>query len=249
MTLRRLHPDRGETTVLEQLASFSPFETPHAERPFVYTNFALTVDGRATIDGRSGAIGSDTDTAMLVGLRTRTDAVLIGGGTMRAEGYGRVVGDPAKRELRESNGLAPDPLLVIVSGRLDLPWDAPLFTEGGGPVLIFTADLAASPPATETPVEVVRHEGRVDLTEAMGDLRARGIRAVLCEGGPSLHAQLIEADLVDELFVTRAPKLAGGTGPGIVAGLDAGERPLELLWLLEDDGELYARYRLSTCQK
>lgn len=244
MTLRRLLPDPGETTVLEQMATFSPFESPRAERPFVYTNFALTVDGRATIDGRSGAIGSDTDTAMLVGLRTRTDAVMIGGGTMRAEGYGRVVGDPAKRELRESNGLAADPLMVIVSGGLDLPWDAPLFTEGGGEVLVFTADAETEPPETNTRVEVVRHEGRIELPAAMRELRDRGIRSLLCEGGPSLHAELIEAGLVDELFVTRAPKLAGGDGPGIVHGLDAGERPLELLWLLEEGGETYSRYRV-----
>ena len=64
---------------------------------------------------------------MLVGLRTRVDAVMIGAGTMRAERYGRVVGDPAKRQRREREGLPHDPLVVIVSGGLDLPWDAPLF--------------------------------------------------------------------------------------------------------------------------
>ena len=95
-------------------------------------NFAATVDGRATIGGVSGPIGSDTDTAMLVGLRTRFDAVMIGAGTMRAERYGRLVADPEKRERREQLGLPPEPLMVIVSGRLDLPWDAPLFTDGGG---------------------------------------------------------------------------------------------------------------------
>ena len=68
-------------------------------------NFAATLDGRATIEGRSGPIGSDTDTAMLVGLRTRFDAVMIGAGTMRAERYGRLVSDPAKRERRERLGL------------------------------------------------------------------------------------------------------------------------------------------------
>ena len=79
---------------------------------------------------------------MLVGLRTRVDAVMIGAGTMRAECYGRVMTDPAKRERREEEGLADDPLMVLVSGRLDLPWEAPLFTEGGGEVLIFTASDA-----------------------------------------------------------------------------------------------------------
>jgi riboflavin biosynthesis pyrimidine reductase len=72
----------------------------------------------------------------------------------------------------------------------------------------------------------------------------RGIRALLSEGGPRLHAQLIDAGLVDELFVTHAPKLAGGDGPGLVTGLPELERPLELAWLLEEDGELFARYRM-----
>ena len=76
----------------------------HDDRPYTVTNFALTVDGRATIAGRSGAIGTDTDTAMLVGLRTRVDAIMIGAGTMRAERYGRVVGDPEKRARRERAG-------------------------------------------------------------------------------------------------------------------------------------------------
>jgi riboflavin biosynthesis pyrimidine reductase len=163
---------------------------------------------------------------------------------MRAERYGRVVPDSEKRSRRERRGLPHDPLMVIVSGRLDLPWDAPLFTDGGGRVLIFTAS-DAEPPETETPVRVVRHPGAVDLGEMLRYLRVeRGIRALLCEGGPRLHAQLIDAGLVDELFVTHAPKLAGGDGPGLATGLAELERPLELAWLLEEDGELFARYRV-----
>src|SRR5690606_4805632 len=122
-------------TIAEQLAELRPWEDPPAERPHVLSNFALTLDGQATIGGRSGPIGSDTDTAMLVGLRTRVDAVMIGAGTMRAERYGPPVGDPAKRELRAELGLAPAPLMVIV-GSLDLPWDAELFSAPGEVVLI-----------------------------------------------------------------------------------------------------------------
>jgi riboflavin biosynthesis pyrimidine reductase len=92
---------------------------------------------------------------------------------------------------------------------------------------------------------VVRHEGAVDLRDALGHLRReRGVRALLCEGGPRLHGQLIEAGLVDELFITRAPKLAGGHGPGLAVDLPELERPLELVWLLSEDGELFARYRV-----
>ncbi len=239
--MRRLAPDPGPTTVAEQLDEYRPWENPGGSRPHVAMNFASTADGRATIGGRSGEIGSDTDTAMLAGLRTRFDAVMIGAGTMRAERYGRLVRDAAKREAREQLGLPGDPLMVLVSGRLDLPWDAPLFTEAG-PVLIFTAADEAEPPATEATVEVVRHQGSVDLAAALRQLREeRDIRALLCEGGPRLHADLWSADLVDELFLTLAPKLAGA-GPSILEGELPAVQRLELSWLLEEDGELYLRY-------
>ena len=241
----RLHPDPGPTTVADQLRDLDLVADPPDDRPYVITNFAISLDGRATLDGRSGGIGSDTDTQMLVGLRTKVDAVMIGAGTMRVERYGRVVADSEKRSRRERKGLPHDPLMVIVSGNLDLPWDAPLFTAGGGRVLIFTSSDSA-PPETRTSLRVVRHHDRVDLREALRLLRSeRGVRALLCEGGPRLHAQLIGAGLVDELFVTHAPKLVGGDGPGLAAGLPEADRQLELGWLLQEGGELFGRYRLS----
>ncbi len=240
--MRRLLPDPGPTTVDEQLDGYRPWERPHAERPLVAMNFAATVDGRATIAGVSGPIGSDADTAMLAGLRARFDAVMIGAGTMRAERYGRPVSRQETRERRERLGLPHDPLMVIVSGRLDLPWDAPLFSEGGR-VLIFTAS-AAEPPQTATPLRVVRHRDFVDIGAALRHLRQeRGVRALLCEGGPRLHGELEAAGLVDELFLTTAPKLAGGGAPRIVEGELPAVAELELAWLLEQDGELFARYR------
>ncbi|HET7485293.1 MAG TPA: dihydrofolate reductase family protein [Solirubrobacterales bacterium] len=242
--MQRLIPDPGEITVEEQLDPYRPWEEPREDRPFVATNFAATVDGRATIGGVSGPIGSDADTEMLARLRTRFDAVMIGAGTMRAERYGRVVGNQEQRERRERLGLPHDPLMVIVSGRLDLPWEAPLFTEGAGRVLIFTAS-EAEPPETETTLRVVRHEGRVGLAAALRHLREeRGVRALLCEGGPHLHGELWAAGLVDELFLTTAPKLTGGEAPRIVEGLDIPlTEELDLAWLLEHEGELFARYR------
>jgi riboflavin-specific deaminase-like protein len=241
--VRRLLPDPGPTSVGEQLDGLDLVARAHDHRPYVITNFAITLDGRATLHGRSGAIGSDADTEMLVGLRTKVDAVMIGAGTMRAERYGRVVPDPEKRARRERDGLPHDPLAVVISGRLDIPWDATLFTEGGGQVLIFTASETEAP-ETRTPVGIVRHQGKVDLAAMLTHLRTeRGVRALLCEGGPRVHAQLIELGLVDELFVTHAPKLAGGEGPTLAEGLPELERPLELAWLLEQDGELFARYR------
>jgi riboflavin-specific deaminase-like protein len=241
--MRRLLPDPGQTSVEGQLDSYRPWEMPHEDRPFVAMNFAATVDGRATIEGRSGPIGSETDTEMLAGLRTRFDAVMIGAGTMRAERYGRLVPSQEKRERRERIGLPHDPLMVIVSGRLDLPWDAPLFTDGRGRVLVLTAS-EADPPDTATSLRVIRHESRVDVAAALRQLRhERGIRALLCEGGPRLHAELQAAGLVDDLFLTIAPKLVGGGAPRVLEGELPEVAELELSWLLEEEGELFARYR------
>lgn len=186
--MRRLLPNPGPTTVDEQLASYEPGEGAHEDRPFVAMNFVATVDGRATIAGRSGPIGSDADTAMLVALRRRFDAVMIGHGTKRAEGY-----DEISRRL-----------VVVESGP----------------------------------------EGRVDPGALLRSLREEGVRALLCEGGPTLHGSLQAAGLVDELFLTIAPKLSGGGAPPrILEGELDGVVSLELAWLLEEDGELFARYR------
>ncbi len=185
--MRRLLPDPGETTIAEQLGSYLPGEDAREDRPFVAMNFAATVDGRATIEGVSGPIGSEADTAMLVGLRKRFDAVMIGAGTKRAEGYDRI----------------EKPLIVVESGP----------------------------------------DGRVDLAALLRLQREQGVRSLLCEGGPTLHGSLQALGLVDELFLTISPKLAGGGGPNLLSGQLPEEIGLELAWLLEEDGELFARYR------
>lgn len=187
--MRRLLPDPGPTTVPEQLETYRPWEEEREGRPFLAMNFVATLDGRATIGGRSGPIGSDTDTEMLVGLRTRFDAVMIGAGTKRAEGYENV----SRR------------LVVVESGP----------------------------------------DGRTDLPALLRTLHEEGVRALLCEGGPTLHGALMAAGLVDELFLTTAPKLSGGEGPRILEGALPEVAEMELAWLLEEDGELFARYRLA----
>jgi riboflavin-specific deaminase-like protein len=241
--VRRLLPDVADTTVADQLADLDLKDFARPDRPYLVLNFATTLDGRAAIDGSSGKIGSTTDTEMLQRLRTRVDAVMIGAGTMRAERYGRMVSNEDFRAYRKRTGLAEDPLAVLVSNRLELPWDAGLFTAGGGSVVIFTAS-EQQPPETETPVTVVRHPDGVDLAEALGWLLAeRDIHSILCEGGPTLHGRLREGGLADELFLTIAPKIAGGEGPRVLEGALPDVDEVELAWLLESQSELFARYR------
>ena len=242
--IQRLLPEATATTIPEQLDTLELAGLAPPERPYLVTNFALTVDGRATISGRSGSIGTDTDTEMLMELRACVDAVLIGGGTMRVERYGRMVPGVEQRDRREQRGLSRDPLAVLVSGSLDLPWEAELFAGGAGEILLVTSS-GDDPPPTATPVRILRHSGSVDLASALAHMRRElGVRSVLCEGGPSLHGQLLASDLVDELFVTTAAKIAGGEGPTLAQGLHERVRNLELAWLLADGDELFSRYRL-----
>lgn len=243
--MERLLPDSGPTTIAEQLATFTPGELAGPTRPYVFSNFVETVDGHATLDGRSGKIAGETDLQMLLGLRERADAVMVGAGTLRAERYGRIVAKEERRQRREAAGLAPDPLAVIVSERLELPWDIPLFTDGGGEIVIFTAS-DGEPAETVTPHTIVRHPGGVDLKRALDELRTEyGVASLLCEGGPHLHGSLLEAGLVDELFVTLGPKLAGGAGPRIAEGTLPETIELDLRWLLREGNELYARWAVN----
>ncbi|HEX5618889.1 MAG TPA: dihydrofolate reductase family protein, partial [Solirubrobacteraceae bacterium] len=176
-----------------------------ADRPFVYVNMIMTVDGRTALDGRSAALGGEADLETLLELRTQADAVLIGTGTLRAEGYARLVGNEERRARRVDLGLADDPLAVLISRRFDIPWDAGLFQAADQPVLIY-AGVEGDVPDVPAPVEVVALSDATPAA-ALADLRTRGVRAVLCEGGPTLFGTLVAAGLVDELFVTLTPLL------------------------------------------
>lgn len=243
LVVNRLLPEPGPTTIDEELAGYAPFEQPHDDRPWVAVNMVTTLDGRAAIDGRSRDLGTRADTEHLLRLRTRFDAVMIGAGTMRAERYGRIVSDPEARAGRERVGLPHDPLAVIVSSTLNLPWDAPLFTSGGGRVLIFTRE-AGPRPETATSLRTVPMPGGIEVAEVLRHLRReRGVRALLCEGGPHLLGQLLERDLVDELFLTVTPIAIGGEAPRIVEGAASGPRDFALVGMLESEGDLLLRYR------
>jgi riboflavin-specific deaminase-like protein len=188
-----------------------------ADRPYVYVSMITTVDGHAAIDGRSAGIGGEADLQMLLELRTLADAVLIGTGTLRAEGYDRLVRSEERRARRVAAGWAEDPLTVLISRRFDIPWEAGLFQAAEQPVLIYTG-VEGDVPDVPAPVEVVRLADPSPAV-ALADLRSRGVRALLNEGGPTLHGALHAAGLVDELFVTVAPLLTGDDDePAIVAG-------------------------------
>ena len=247
MRYSRLLSHGADASARELLAEVRPRERAPEGRPFVFVNMVVSVDGRAQVNGRASELGEEADLEMLLELRVLADAVLIGPGTLLAEGYARLVGSAERREYRTALGLPEDPPAVVLSRSLDVAWDAGLFAAPEQPVLVYTsADAEGEPPDTVAPVELVRLDECTP--EAMlADLRSRGVAALLSEGGPTLNSAMLEAGLVDELFVTIAPIITGDPaalriveGEGLSRTLRA--RPV---WVLRAQGELFLRYALQ----
>jgi riboflavin biosynthesis pyrimidine reductase len=246
--LRRLHPDPATIDTAELLGNLGLGARAHDARPWVVTNFATTADGRATIDGRSGAIGDDGDMEIFRRLRTQVDALLIGTRTLGIEHYGRAVRRPELRAAREALGLAPEPLVATVSRSGRLPLEIPLFAESEANVVVFAPPHTPEPDCAACVTMVRLDPAELTLTAALRHLHAEhGVRSLLCEGGPTLMGALLHEGLDDELFLTLAPQLAGGgSGPTMSSGPAlADPAALELVWVLERAGSLYLRYTVQ----
>lgn len=246
--LRRLLPEPGTVTAIEALEGLALAEKALDHRPYVVLNMVTTADGAATVADRTAPISNPADRQLFHELRAHVDAVLVGAGTVRTERYGRLVRDPARRARRVARGLAPDPLAVVVSGRLSLTPDLPLLADPYSRVVVLTAS-AAELDDCAAQVSYLRAAlgEELDLAEMLARLRTEhGVRSVLCEGGPTLNASLLPAGLVDELFLAIAPALAGSAGAMDIVGRAplAELVGLDLIWLLESEGQLFARYAL-----
>jgi 5-amino-6-(5-phosphoribosylamino)uracil reductase len=248
MALHRIHPEPTALEPAEAISGLGWGELAPPERPYLALNMVSTADGKAAVEGRTRAISSETDRAIFHQLRTQADAVMAGAGTVRTERYGPIAKNDELRQKRKREGLDPNPLAVIVSGSLHLPVDLPLLQDPESRVIILTRsrdELSGH----RAQVDYLRSEGGTfDLRPLMERLRSEyGVRSVLCEGGPTLNASLLPYGLVDELFLTVAPTMAGGADAlTIVAGAPLPEMiTLELVWALEDGSELYLRYRIS----
>lgn len=219
-------------------------------RPAVRLNMIVSVDGGTSWGGVSGALGGPADKELFSVLRSFADVVLVAAGTMRTEGYGPAELPPALRAARLERGETPVPPIAVVSRSCRLEWDSPFFASATERPLVITvsgAPAADRARAAEVADVIVAGEGDVDFTRALHELGARGVESVLAEGGPTLNGELARADLLDELCVTLAPRLASGDAKRILAGSTLSElRVLAVHAVCEQDDYLFLRYRPQT---
>jgi riboflavin biosynthesis pyrimidine reductase len=219
------------TLELQRLADLSDDDLAEAyappRSPWLRVNFVSTVDGAAQGgDGLSKSINNDADKRVFDALRRRADCLVVGAGTLRAEGYD-----------------VPRVPLVVVSRSADVP--PTLRGAPRGRILMATvasADgLAAAREELGEEHVLVLGEDEIDLGLLKATLAERGWSEQLCEGGPSLFADLLAAGVVDELCWTVVPRLTGGDAVRIATGaeVDVALRPV---LLLEQDGTLLGRW-------
>ena len=224
-------------------------------RPYVFVNMAMTADGKIDTVARRGArISGAADTVRVDRLRAQSDAVMVGGHTLRSEDPRLTVRDAALIAERRNAQRPEQPTKVGVVSHIapgTIARDGAFLNEGGGQVVVCTSertDAASVEALRQAGVRVlVAGTDRVDLAAALADLKALGIERWMVEGGSTLVAALLEAGLIDELQLAIAPLLFGGdTAPTPVGGAGWPREAAVDLRLLETstspDGDVIVRY-------
>lgn len=195
--------------------------------PWLRVNMVSTLDGAANGDsGKSGSINNAADKQVFHALREQADAIVVGAGTARTERY-QVAAVPIV--LVSHRGLVPEQLQDVPAGKVLLATCAD------------SLGLDAARDLLGPDQVIVVGQSQVDLAALKGSLVERGFRHLLCEGGPHLLRDLLDAGAVDELCLTWVPQVIGGVHPRILEGAPV-EASLRLAVLLEDRGTLLGRW-------
>ena len=239
-----LGPERGPVAVAD-LPDHYPWPDRDAGRAYVRAMMVCTLDGAAAgADGLSGSISGEADGEVFTAVRRFADAVLVGGGTLAAEGYGPLRSTAEDAARRTSQGQLEAPRIVTVSGSLRLPLGDDGFTGSAVRPLVFTTS-APDPErlaAVRERCEVVQSEGdRVEIGWVIDQLVERGLRRIVCEGGPTLLRDAAAAGRLDEADLTFSPMLVGTAGTPETATL-VDPREFALHQVIAADHFLMARY-------
>jgi 2,5-diamino-6-(ribosylamino)-4(3H)-pyrimidinone 5'-phosphate reductase len=226
---------------------FPPSRGRDPTRPYVFINMVASVDGKTAVEGKASSLGSAADRSVMRTLRSRADAVMVGGGTLRAEKLSLSL---------EADEPGPRPLAVILTSTGDVPLESNLIRDRRQRLLVLVSErveegverhLGCLAEVRRMPTAA---SGLIDLAKALKIMHTEyGIDVLLCEGGPTLNHALISANLTDELFVTLAPTLVGEAipkAPTFLNGSLEEPRRLRLISAHPARDELFLRYALDT---
>lgn len=231
------------------------FPDPPSDRPFVAINMVMSADGRTVVDGTERGLGSKLDQRLMRELRIHFDVVMNGGATFRASGTSARLNDPELERWRVERGMTPSPIAAVLTRSGDLPPERRFFTDAGFEAVIYLSNAATDAVRRDLesrgrPVIVVPEQR--EAVAALDHMkRELGATRVLVEGGATLNGELISQGLVDEYFLTLAPRITGGDSahpavqwPGEPTA--AGIRQLRLVHARPaETGELFLRYRVE----
>lgn len=219
--------------------------------PYVAINMVSSVDGKVSLEGKSGAIGGGADRAAMRVLRSKADAVAVGAGTLRAE----------KVSLTSGGRRTPEPKAVLATASLSLPMGNLVDARREGTIILVPGGICGEAEREaarrlEDYAEVVYAKagpgGWIDFAEALRALKVlHGINILLLEGGPGMNSEFVSRGLASEIFLTVSPKLLGGSpgeSIGILSGRQIQKPPnaaLSSVHVSSPDGEVFLRYKLA----
>jgi riboflavin biosynthesis pyrimidine reductase len=250
VSFTELRPTEGPIESLDdgRMANFYAYPDD-PQSCWVRGNMIVSLDGGATDEGKAGGLAGPGDRAVFALMRQRADVILVGAGTVRIENYSGAQFSPAQRQARQRRGQAEVPPIAVVTNRGEFDHDAKLFTRTEVPPLILTSSTAAADTRNRlgSLAEVIAASGArpdwVDCATVLKILADRELFRVLTEGGPTLLGSLIDEGLLDELCLTIAPLLVGGSAPRVATGIGRAHSQMRRSHLLTDDaGYLYTRY-------
>jgi riboflavin biosynthesis pyrimidine reductase len=241
LMLNRLRPGP-----LGEVEAAQVYSYPTGDGRYLRVNMVSSVDGAAVLAGRVGALTGPADQRLLLELRSLCDVLLVGAGTVRAEGYGPIRPVAELVDRRRDEGQLAAPRLAVVSRGIDVDLGSTAFTQAVERPILVTTELADPERVTrarQVADVLVAGERTVDMGLATELLLEQGLRRMLSEGGPHLLAELYAADLVDELCLALSPLVACGEGARLTAGAALPQpHRVHLASVLEGEEFLFLRY-------
>jgi 2,5-diamino-6-(ribosylamino)-4(3H)-pyrimidinone 5'-phosphate reductase len=194
-----------------------------AARPFVFINAAMSADGKiATVERKQTRISGSLDFERVDELRASSDAVMVGIGTVLSDNPSLTVKSKERREKRRVQGLSENPVRIVVDSMARTPIEADIFKKGEGKMIIAVSESAPQEKVRELAkyAEIITAgEKNIDLGKLLSELKARGIKRLMVEGGATLNWGLVSEGLVDEIYTFIGNIIIGGkTAPTLVDG-------------------------------